>query len=214
MLNLGARVLVLSGTMSALVACAARPAELVSEAPPLAAATGYASYEGCHQPCRGAIPRTLLRSWHLPADRRSCPVSRVHDVNAVEGGVFGHGPVFASASPGAHTGSPLPLEPVTVATVAGASRWKEFKVLWSAAPRYDGPLLIRGRRLDGGALLGFGQARTPVDELQLPSGTAAGMVTDGWRYWPSEVRVAVPGCYGWQLDGLGFSEVIVAQVAP
>ena len=33
-------------------------------------------------------------------------------------------------------------------------------------------------------------------------------VPAGWRMWPSGTYVASPGCYAWQVDGVGFSEII------
>jgi hypothetical protein len=32
---------------------------------------------------------------------------------------------------------------------------------------------------------------------------------DGWRAAPTETWLSSPGCYGWQVDGLTFSYVIV-----
>jgi hypothetical protein len=33
----------------------------------------------------------------------------------------------------------------------------------------------------------------------------------GYRSWPDTAWVRSPGCYGWQVDGLGFSETIVVR---
>jgi hypothetical protein len=96
--------------------------------------------------------------------------------------------------------------------VAG-SRWTGFKVLRVSRPDYDGPVLIRGRRLDVPGAVGFEQARVPLAELQSPSGRGGGepLSTHGSRNWPSTARVRSPGCYGLQIDGTTFSTVVVFQ---
>jgi hypothetical protein len=33
----------------------------------------------------------------------------------------------------------------------------------------------------------------------------------GWREWPSYIYVPAPGCFGYQVDGTSFSEVIVFE---
>ena len=88
------------------------------------------------------------------------------------------------------------------------SAWSGQKVLWVAQSSYRGPVLIRGRRLDGPHELRFGDGSSPVRELRLARNEAA---TDSWmgRQWPSYTRVRAPGCYAWQVDGRGFSRVIV-----
>ena len=42
----------------------------------------------------------------------------------------------------------------------------------------------------------------------LESGTPTGAP---WRAWPSETYIAKAGCYAWQVDGLGFIEIITIQ---
>ncbi len=48
-------------------------------------------------------------------------------------------------------------------------------------------------------------------ELQLPPGK--GWDHGGWRAWPTALRFRGGGCYGVQVDGIGFSEVIVFRAA-
>ena len=88
------------------------------------------------------------------------------------------------------------------------SPWSGNKVLWVARPRYRGPVLIRGRRLDGPQELRFGDGHLPDRELRLARADAW---TENWRgrQWPSYTRLRAPGCYAWQVDGRGFSRVIV-----
>jgi hypothetical protein len=35
---------------------------------------------------------------------------------------------------------------------------------------------------------------------------------DGYRTVPGSTWIKSPGCYGWQVDGRGFSDVIVVKV--
>jgi hypothetical protein len=95
------------------------------------------------------------------------------------------------------------------------------KVLWVADPAYAGPIRIRGGQLDGDGVLLLGGSLhnywsgQPVKrvaqsdlypELDLiEAGTPTG---EPWRAWPSDTYVATPGCYVWQVDGLGFTQVI------
>ena len=110
---------------------------------------------------------------------------------------------------------PYPPPPATSDQLFAGSRWTGFKVLWVSRPQYDGPVLIRGRRLDGHGWVGFEQGRVPLAELQFPSGTGAGapLSTHGWRNWPSTARLRFPGCYGVQIDGTTFSTVVVFRAS-
>ncbi len=88
------------------------------------------------------------------------------------------------------------------------SAWSGQKVLWVSLPSYRGPVLIRGRRLDGPHELRFGEGRIPDRELRLTRTEASTQSRKG-RQWPSYTRLRAPGCYGWQVDGTTFSTVIV-----
>ncbi len=74
------------------------------------------------------------------------------------------------------------------------------------------PLLLRGRRLDGQGDLGFsGTGHRPFAALQLwpKFGGALGKFKwKGLAAWAVDA-----GCYGLQIDGRTFSEVIVFRVA-
>lgn len=98
------------------------------------------------------------------------------------------------------------------------------KVAWIADPNYIGPIRIRGGRLDGtGQVLLSGPDNhwrgAPVKMLEgtdlypeldfLESHTNT---SSPWRVWPSATYIATPGCYAWQVDGLGFTEIISIQV--
>jgi hypothetical protein len=75
-------------------------------------------------------------------------------------------------------------------------------------PRYSGPFLVRGANLVTGAAVRFGEP-PPVPALAVRARTVNG--DDGFREAPGGTYVKRPGCYGWQIDGVGFSRVIVFQ---
>jgi hypothetical protein len=85
-------------------------------------------------------------------------------------------------------------------------RWGGQKVLWWAHPRYRGPVLIRGGRLDAPGRVRFERGALPPLELRIPR--RADPLARG-RGRPSYTRLRVPGCYAYQIDGLGFSRRIV-----
>jgi len=38
-------------------------------------------------------------------------------------------------------------------------------------------------------------------------------VTREWRYYPTETLLRTPGCYAFQVDGFGFSYVLIFQAS-
>ena len=93
------------------------------------------------------------------------------------------------------------------------SPWLSFKTLWFSDPTYQGPWHVSGARIDGAGPIAFGE-RPEVSEILIPPfPTVNG--TDGYREAPGGTFVQAPGCYAWQIDGVGFSYVIVVSaVAP
>lgn len=154
----------------------------------LAQTAGYGTYERCQGTCTGAVPAALRRPVKLPADDDGpCPIT----LNA------------QPASP-----PELPAG-VGFRSVSG-SRWLIAGVTWTVPGRYTGPLLIRGGMLGGGGAIGFGTGAVPYDELQLlDAGRGAPRVVAGGRAWITYSRVRSGGCYGYQVDGTSFSEVVV-----
>lgn len=76
--------------------------------------------------------------------------------------------------------------------------WLVNKVLWLVSRRYDGPVLIRGHEVGGRHRMLFDGNRSMSPQLRFSG-----------RAQPSEVMVPTPGCYGWQIDGHGFSRVLI-----
>jgi hypothetical protein len=79
--------------------------------------------------------------------------------------------------------------------------------MWIVAASYRGPVLVRGRQLDGTHLVRFDR-RTPLQaELRLIGSTGVSPV----RRYPGATRVQAEGCYAYQIDGLKFSRVILFE---
>jgi hypothetical protein len=101
--------------------------------------------------------------------------------------------------------------PFAITSFTG-SAWNGGRVTWVADPSYTGPVLIRGGQVGGAGAVGFGEGHVPVDELQLLTTAASSSgEPSGAREWPSFTRMASAGCYAYQVDGSGFSEVITFQ---
>lgn len=155
----------------------------------------------------------LRRPLHLPAvaPGAPCPVShvdpRVPWARIRIGGGIGSGPVY----PVLGTMSAV-LN--TAKDTQYGSQWQGQKVLWYVAPSYRGRVLIRGRRLDGPGWLGLDGTRVPRNELRIePYETVTWSGQPRYsRGIPSSVRALSSGCYGVQVDGATFSNVLVVQV--
>jgi hypothetical protein len=128
----------------------------------------------------------------------ACPVSPVDEaVDFASLGVgrgLGTGPAYPILGSDA-----LELAP---AVNFGSRLWGGQKVLWFVLPSYTGPVLIRGGRLDAKGEVRFEVGNVPPKELFIPAGTGA-------RERPSYTRLKGPGCYAYQVDGVGFSHVVV-----
>jgi hypothetical protein len=156
----------------------------------------------------------LSRPLHLPSLQSggSCPSSSGYTVdNSYFGGnALGRGPVRVLL---ADTGDVTHGR----ADIAAGSKhsWRALQTLWFAMPGYDGPFVVRAARIG---------ARSPIEvqpggtglipgsgPLVVPAGATIN-TQDGYRTVPGSTWVTSPGCYGWQVDGRGFSEIIVVNV--
>ena len=158
----------------------------------------------------GADWRALHRAFHLPAVAQGerCPASKLKTETAGKrygiGGAVGPGPVY-----------PILGRPGLLAFVRPdewGRRWAGEKVLWFVRPEYKGPVLIRGRRLDGPEWMRFDdEARA---EIRIARGETVRWEhqVPGSRGRPSYVRVRAVGCYGVQIDGTTFSRVVVFPI--
>jgi hypothetical protein len=128
-----------------------------------------------------------------------------------------HGPVYAALPEGAPRIVLLSLLPTV-----GDSRWRLVRTIWISRPDYDGPVLVRGGRLDRAGVLGFGEGLPPRMSLRLPAGdwpvTRLGSREGeaarqaGWRVTAIPTLVRSTGCFAFQVDGLGFSYVLAFGV--
>ena len=99
----------------------------------------------------------------------------------------------------------FPYPPDPYSDFAG-SLWSGAKVLWFVAPRYRGPVLIRGGRLEQPGRLRFERGKVPPLEMRIQK-------AKGPRDRPSYTRLRAPGCYAYQIDGTTFSRIVVFQAA-
>ena len=137
---------------------------------------------------------------------QACPMSKLSQVGPSLGMGLGSGPVYV------FSGEIVRSDPA-----------HSNKVAWAADPSYSGPIRIRGGRIDRSGQLLLGGTDNywrgaPVKTVEgtdlypeldfLESHSTFPNVPPGWRMWPSGTYVAAPGCYVWQVDGLGFTELI------
>lgn len=151
------------------------------------------------------------RPLHLPrlTAGGACPVSHVDRrvdwarINIYGGSGIGRGPVYPGLGD-------VHGRLVIRAREDNPGPWYREKVFWYVAPSYRGPVLIRGRRLDGHGSLRFGSG-TPKREMRISTRSEIAWPgkPPGSRGVPSYVRVHESGCYGVQIDGSTFSRVVV-----
>jgi hypothetical protein len=121
--------------------------------------------------------------------------------------MVGSGPAYAISVFTHRTSLPFPYPPPKNSILAG-SAWGGQKVFWAISPSYHGPVLIRGRQLDGTTQIGFGESRVPYSRLEFQPSRGQ-RAFGGWRGYPATTRLHHQGCYAWQIDGTTFSEVVV-----
>jgi hypothetical protein len=187
----------------------------------LAIAVGVVICAGCNEGASSSAASTLqMRAPTRLADLRQrplhfeklqvgerCPTLRPHSLSPAFGPGLGDGPVYPV---GFTRRGVLRFEyPPPKNSLFAGSDWGGQKVLWVSDPEYDGPILIRGAQIDGTNRLRFGLAGpTILEELAFPRHSAENW-SGGWRNFPSYTRLRAPGCYAYQVDGAGFSDIIV-----
>jgi hypothetical protein len=192
----------------------ARPAATTS-----AAAAGLPSPRDSATTCRlepqvcdwtgpGAVPAALRRPLRAPRPHAGghCSASRgrAYRTAAFSGVALGRGPV----RPLVTAGTPRLVRAGIVLFERGPGGWWGAKTLWFSSPRYTGPVLLRGRRLDGPGPLAFGEQPTALAREVPPGHDHTVNVHDGVRDWPGSTWIRHAGCYVWQADGAGFSSTI------
>lgn len=157
----------------------------------------------------GPIPAALKHPLHFPVLRtgQRCPASRGTPFSTPDfGGIaLGTGPVRVIAGSNRQGVADL-INPTS------SPPWLALKTLWFSPPAYQGPFVIRAKRLGrpGPAALGDTTGGPLAVPLVVPPGPTLNE-SGGWREAPGGLWVRKPGCYAWQVDGLNFSEIIVVR---
>ena len=99
------------------------------------------------------------------------------------------------------------VEPIEYDSGAYAD-YGSFKAMWAIDPRYVGPVLVRGRQLDGTDILKFEKGEPGFSDYTRAHPTPELHESGGYIH-PSVTRVQTLGCYAYQVDGIGFSYSIV-----
>ena len=169
----------------------------------------------CRAGEQGQVPDLLKRSLHFPVvdNGKACPASPGAPVNTYtsyfSGIALGNGPVRVAIG----SRGKLVLGQAQLGSTS-ADGWFALETLWFAMPSYDGPFVVRGERLGGGAAtIDVDGSATDPSPLVVPPGPTAN-TQDGIRVAPVSTWVTSPGCYAWQVDGLSFSYVIVVDATP
>ena len=164
----------------------------------------------CRQRRLIAMWRRLRRPLHLPTidSGSACPTSSVDGRIDFEsfgvGPGIGDGPVYPAPF------DPNYRQPLDVLTVPVG--WHGGKEALLILPAYRGPVLIRGRQLDGAGTVTFasneirGAPRLPntSTELRIPVWRAAVVRTFFF--------LEPPGCFAYQIDGTTFTKTVVFEV--
>jgi hypothetical protein len=162
--------------------------------------------------------RAPVDAWHpleqplripmIPAGT-PCPTSVAHgDLSRIGfvGTAWGDGPAYPVLNFGERPLLRYPY-PIPPNSIFYGSAWAGQKVLWAIDAAYQGPLLVRGLQLDGPNELRFDDGRMPSREMRISPASAP-------HSRASYTRVRAPGCYGYQVDGVGFSYVVVFEANP
>ena len=174
-------------------------------------------------PSTGVIWDSLRRPLSLPVLAPGAPCPRSGRRTVVRGVVpaAGNGPLYAGlALVDTHGVVRYPTYPTS-----SVGDWIGVKVLWLGPPKFPGPALVRGGRVDGTGTVQFEYGPTQEDLLQghseprilnelqlLADGPSAD--SSGWYIWGSQVQFRQPGCYALQVDSPASTEIIVFLAAP
>ena len=156
----------------------------------------------------------LERPFHIPtiAAGSACPTATPDprgDLRRIgfTGVAWGNGPAY----PGGLNEDGRPVlryqDPIPPQSLFSGSAWFGNKVLWMVDPVYRGPVLVRGRQVDGPNELRFDGGMLPPRMMRIVPGPSP-------RGRPSYTRVRAPGCYAYEVDGIGFSHVLVFEAKP
>lgn len=164
----------------------------------------------CARGLTGPVPSALRRPVRFPhlGPGASCPATHGRPTkNPVADGVaMGDGPVRALLA----TAGDL-NQGIADLDATPFRGWRLVKTEWFILPSYRGPVSIRAMRLDGSTpirLGGSGSLPSLATPIVVPPGPTANTV-GGWRAIPSGTWSTSAGCFGFEVDGLSFQELIV-----
>src|SRR5215469_2924330 len=123
----------------------------------------------CSSGFTGSVPAALRRPLRLPAlVHGRCPIHRARVVEPHVSAAEGPGPIYpVIADPAGRFGVLTFAYPPQRGSLLAGSGFGGQKVLWIGAPRYRGPVLIRGGRLGGAKPVMFNLGTgTLFDQLQ------------------------------------------------
>lgn len=166
----------------------------------------------CTSGFTGSVPPALRRPLHLPAlVHGKCPVHRARVVEPHIAAAEGPGPIYPVIADNAGPSGALTFAyPPPPGSYRAGSGFGGQKILWTGAPSYRGPVLIRGGQLGGHDPVKFDTGtRVLFPELQFPPQSRSARPGGGWRNWPSGTDLRASGCYAWQIDGTTFSYTVV-----
>ncbi len=161
-------------------------------------------------------------------ERRACPntTATFIDTGHASGPFLGSGPVYPGlVTLGIGTQAYDGQGSAHFSHFGRLGPWDGIKTLWVISPSYDGSALVRGRQIDGTgdirfSVEGFGSLGSDTEtakgveigeELRLDVGSTT---QTGWREFPTAILFKGAGCYGLQIDGEDFSNLVVFQAAP
>lgn len=154
-----------------------------------------------------ALVKRLARPLHFPpAGPATCPRSpgRFFQTAVFGSMVVGKGPVRVGID---NAGSPRQgFHP------AGYHGWLALKTHIVETPAYQGPFLVRTKRLDRPGVIRFGGTPAETAPLLILRGSIPSGAGGGWHDIPYFTFVRSPGCYGYQIDGLTFSITVVLRI--
>ncbi len=166
----------------------------------------------CSSGFTGSVPSALRRPLRLPAlAHGQCPTHRSRVVDPHAGPAEGPGPIYpVIAAPAGLSGVLTFAYPPPPGSLTAGTGFGDQKVLWIGAPRYRGPVLIRGGQLGGHNPVKFTTGTGILfPELQDPPQSQSGGSNGGWSDSASGTALRAPGCYAWQIDGTNFSYTVV-----
>jgi hypothetical protein len=163
----------------------------------------------CPSPPPGPIPRALRAPVRFSRLRpgESCPVTAGYVMRhnpLLNGATFGHGSVAVVIANSVNV-----RDGVIGLAASDVKGWSAFKTIWFSSPGYRGPFDVRAARLDASGLVAL-QDGAGLSPIVVPGGRALNQ-EDGWRAVPDGTYVKGPGCYGFEIDTLHSSEIVVIR---